>query len=214
MQRKRLRCMTLGRAVLAAVVPTALLTILDVPAAKADPWDLLDLFEPANDKPGYRAPSMKRYERASDREEGGYWRRREPASATWMPSVIHFPGLPRPPQLRSRRTKQGRLTLEELQLVSDPGGGLHGRRPGYDFQITADGGIVFSDRPAIQVEAFYLLGIVGTFDVTDWLMRRIGDDPYRYDKDQVRILTSDLRADLERLHRKAVTSQASVELER
>lgn len=112
------------------------------------------------------------------------------------PPSVHFPGLPPPPDLGRTATKTGRLTLAELALVPDSAGGYRGERPGYRFAITPEGGLIFDDKPSLQVTHFYGLGVVGIFDVTDWLMRRKGDDPYRYDKEQIRLLTEPLRLDM------------------
>ncbi|HEY0713371.1 MAG TPA: hypothetical protein VGF45_11905 [Polyangia bacterium] len=167
-------------------------------------WNVFD------DRPRSRPPSMERFERSADRAEGTSDWQRSPAAP--VPAAVHFPGLPPPPQLRQRRTLVGPLTLAALDLRSDDRGGFHGSRPGYRFHITSDGGITFLDRPWIQVEHFYLLGITGTFDVADWLLRRNGDDPYAYDKRQIQHLTGPMRERMGRESRGNAVNQAEAAL--
>lgn len=156
----------------------------------AAPWDPL----PGN--PGQRSPVMDRYERAADREEGRFWLRREGQQPP--PPAVNFPGLPGPPLLRPPRSqaKSGALGLDDLGLVPDGKGGYRGRRPGYRFAVAPDGTITFSDGPGFEVNAVYMLGMIGLsvpFDFTDWLMRLHGDDPYSFDKARVIELTRSLR---------------------
>jgi hypothetical protein len=121
---------------------------------------------------------------------------------------VHFPGLPPPWQLRPHGlTKTGPMQLGDLNLTADGKGGFRGKRPGYRFSIDSDGSIHFADRPPIELGPALLLGmvgIVGTFDLTDLVMRLHGDDPYSYDKARVIELTRDMRSkmtDHDRAHR-------------
>ncbi|HEY0715400.1 MAG TPA: hypothetical protein VGF45_22150, partial [Polyangia bacterium] len=166
---------------------------MGVGPAHATPWDV----HPGN--PGKRSPAMDRYERPADREEGQYWLRREDPQP--LPPAVTFPGLPGPPSFRPPRgqTKSGALTIGELHLEPDGRGGHRGRRPGYRFTVASDGTISFSDLPAFEINAVAMLGMIGLsipFDVTDWLMRLHGEDPYAYDKARVIEITRAWRDEL------------------
>jgi hypothetical protein len=172
--------------VIAILIPVAVSRVY----AQAQPWDA----KPGN--PGQRSPVMDRYERPADREEGQYWLRRDDPRP--LPPAVKFPGLPEVPLLRPPRgkTKTGPMTIEDLQLVPDGKGGHRGRRPGYRFAVAPDGTVTFEDGPGFEVNAVAMLGMIGLsipFDLTDWLMRLHGDDPYSFDKARVLGLTRQWR---------------------
>ena len=81
----------------------------------------------------------------------------------------------------------------DLRLRPDGRGGFSCERPGYRVRIDRDGTIHFQDRPSLELAAVGPLWLVFRFDFTDALMRLAKQDPYGFDKEQVRRLTRSFR---------------------
>ncbi len=69
-------------------------------------------------------------------------------------------------------------------------GGYDIREGEFSARIAPDGTLTFMDKTALQKWG----GLSYQIEITDAVMRAVGDDPYRYQKDQVRRQTAGLRA--------------------
>lgn len=188
-----------GRVSLASARAGLLFALLLAGPRAADAWP------PVPGNPG-QEPEPEPFVRKGDRVEEDFRRGRDDRR---IPPEIALPGLPGPPLLRPpfRETRPGSVTMSDLHLTPDGGGGYRGTRPGYRFTIDVGGGIHFIDRPPVELSPASMLGLLGmmaSFDLTDIVMRLHGDDPYGYDKARVVELTRPLRTamtDAERVHR-------------
>lgn len=67
----------------------------------------------------------------------------------------------------------------------DDDGGYTYEATGFEARISADGRVVFHDRSSVRGEGIvtpFFLFVAGTLDVTELVMRRLGQDPYGYEK--------------------------------
>jgi len=120
--------------------------------------------------------------RPADAAESDFWRERSEGrdASTLMPlppppahGIVPLLPSPLPP------TRIGPVTMEDLHMRADGRGGLLGDRPGFRFSVAPDGRIAFQVR--------------GGLDLTDFLLRLNGQDPYVYDKHLVMRMTEPLR---------------------
>jgi hypothetical protein len=164
---------------------------------------------PLPGSPGHSNQEVEPYVRGSDRVEAP-----QPT-----PPAVTFPGLPGPPRVHPplKGTKTGPMTTADLHLTPDGKGGYRGYRPGYKFSIDPDGTIHFADRPSFDMSPAYMLGmvgLVGTFDLTDYLMRLHGEDPYSFDKGRVIVLSRDMRTKMTDTERAKLLQRAIHDLPR
>jgi hypothetical protein len=74
------------------------------------------------------------------------------------------------------------------ETIGDPAGGgrYRARRSGFTGEVREDGSVVIRDNPNWDGELFADryegVGYRAVFDLTDWLMRMHGEDPYLYNK--------------------------------
>lgn len=72
-------------------------------------------------------------------------------------------------------------------LIPDGGGRYRHERETFTAHVARDGRVTFADKPNLQSDGVTFgqsgaVGFGGKFDLTDWAMRRMGEDPYRYEK--------------------------------
>jgi hypothetical protein len=141
------------------------------------------------------------FARPTDAAESRFWRDRGPED-----DVARLMPIPAPPRRGEMErwpsplppTRNGPTTMDDLHLRPDGRGGLAGERPGFHFAIARDGRIAFQDRAG--------------FDLTDFLMRLNGEDPYSYDKHLVRRMTEPMRVAMTDADRRRTMAQALREL--
>lgn len=174
--------------------PAVLLLVAALPIAEAQAQRCVRVAGGMFESPGCRPPEA----RAGDKGEAAFWQERYEGRKRYpgadqplvMPPGGRFPSSWPVPRAG---TREGPTTLDDLNLRPDGRGGYRGQRPGFKFDIESDGAVHFEDRPAVQLGAFLLVGLIGVFDITDALMRLHGDDPYAYDKALVLDLTRPMR---------------------
>jgi hypothetical protein len=137
-------------------------------------------------------------ERPADRAEGDFWEKRptHPVGPRLMGPVVpgSTPGTLTYLPLFGPPTRDGKLSVRDLDLRPDGKGGFHGKRPGYRFDIDRDGTIHFDAPPPTTSFLSYMgLAVAFSFDLTDAVMRLAGMDPYIYDKGLVVDLTRPMR---------------------
>jgi hypothetical protein len=78
---------------------------------------------------------------------------------------------------------------DRLGMPADGDGGYREERTTFTAHVGRDGHIKFDDKANLQLE-----GLGGTFDLTDAVMRAMGDDPYGYEKKRIMERTRETRA--------------------
>jgi hypothetical protein len=114
----------------------------------------------------------------SARAQGVHWPRQH-AEPPLEESVEG--ALPPPPS----PVERGERGPDNRTGPADDDGGYTYEATGFEARIGADGRVRFHDRSSIRGEGIvtpFFLFVVGSIDVTDMIMRRLGQDPYGYEK--------------------------------
>src|SRR5262249_38714091 len=95
-------------------------------------------------------------------------------------------------------------------------GGYGEKHPGFRARVNRDGSIHFNDRANVGLDSVGAndagLGIAGHFDITDAVMRALGQDPYRHEKMKVRERTRGAREQMAAGDRSARLREAEKKL--
>lgn len=98
------------------------------------------------------------------------------------------PSIPRP-QLILPQGRSGPALAEGPKLMPRADGGYEIKEGQFSARIAPDGSLTFTDKTAMQKWG----GLSYQIDVTDEIMRAVGNDPYGYQKNQIRVQTQALR---------------------
>lgn len=110
--------------------------------------------------------------------EGAPPRSELPAGALLGPPRAPKPFVPSDDPVRDR-----------LGMKADGDGGYREDRTTFEARVDRDGHIKFTDKANLKLE-----GLGGSFDLTDAVMRAMGDDPYGYEKKRIMERTRETRA--------------------
>ena len=149
---------------------------------------------PGPERPTSADPAPEGEGVAVEATEGGPGRPPDPAAGdVRAPSRVDLTlrATPPGPQL-VRRPPPGTVGGPRLDLRPDGKGGYVVKQAQFTAHIGYDGSIAFSDKTALQKWQ----GVAYEIDVTEVVMRAVGDDPYRHAKLQVLRQTEGLRAEL------------------
>lgn len=102
--------------------------------------------------------------------------------------------------------RQGR---DEVELVRRRDGSYTSDKTTFKAKIDPDGKAHIEDKANLKIE-----GLSGRFDVTDWMMRRQGMDPYAREKLKFLDRTRDQRVAIGQEHRRAKLSQSAALMQR
>ena len=95
----------------------------------------------------------------------------------------------------------------------DGDGGYRFERTAFTARVRRDGTVKIEDEPAVS-GGFTGLGIGASFDITDMIMRAIGDDPYAFEKLKILDATREARVGMARADRTDRIGEALLRLPR
>jgi len=98
------------------------------------------------------------------------------------------------------------------RMRHDGDGGYLEDRPAFTARVDRDGTIHFKDKGNVQFGGLEGIGAIVTFDLTDAVLRALGDDPYAYEKMKIMERTRGVRAAMALRERQARLHEATVKL--
>jgi len=122
--------------------------------------------------------------------------------------------IPRIPGPKAERDRLGDALGHGV--TADGDGGYKEDRPAYQSRIDRDGSIHFTDKANLAADnvgaGWAGLTLFGHFDITDAVMRALGDDPYAYEKMKIMDETREVRAGMAMADRSARLREAQSKL--
>jgi|GEM_PF-1903968 len=109
----------------------------------------------------------------------------------------------------------GRAAEGDYLGTESRGGSFTYDKPGYKATTLSDGRVVLEDKPNVGIDHVGLgagIGITGHFDLTDWVERLAGNDPYASEKLRYLDRTRERRAKMIKRHEGEVRRNAAFRL--